>query len=35
MKNTIEYEALILGFQRAIDLNIVILKAIGDLEVVV
>jgi len=33
--NTVEYEALILGLQRAIDLNVVVLKAVGDLEIVI
>lgn len=35
MNNIAEYEALILGLKRAIDLNAAILKAQGDSEIVV
>jgi len=35
MNNTAKYEVLILGLQKSIDLNVSILKAIGDLEIVV
>lgn len=30
MKNTAEYEALVLGLQKDINLNIVVLKVVGD-----
>eukprot|EP00253_Pinus_taeda_P023107 PITA_23107 len=33
--NTTEYEALVLGLQKAINLNVVVLKVAGDLEIVV
>lgn len=33
--NTAEYEELILGIQKAIDLNVVVLKVVGDSEIVV
>lgn len=32
MNNAAEYEALILGLQRAIDLNVAIQKLVGELE---
>lgn len=35
INNTTEYEALILGLQKAIDLNVVVLKVVGDSEIVV
>jgi len=33
--NIAEYEALILGLQKTISLNVVMLKVVGDLEMVV
>jgi len=33
--NVVEYEALVLCLQKAISLNVVILKVVGDLEIVV
>jgi len=33
--NIVEYEALILGLQKAINLNVAALKVVGDLEIVV
>lgn len=30
MKNTVEYEALILGLQKSIDLKFTIMKVVGD-----
>lgn len=33
--NITKYEALILGFQRDINLNIVVLKVVGDYKIVV
>jgi len=35
MNNTIAYEELILGLQKAIDLNATILKVVGHSEIVV
>lgn len=33
--NIVEYEALMLGLQKAISLNVVVLKVVGDLEIMV
>ena len=35
MKNIAKYEALILGLNKAISLNVVLLKVVGDLEIMV
>jgi len=35
MKHTAEYESLILGLQKAINLNVVVLKVVGDSKIVV
>jgi len=35
MKNIIEYKSLMLGLHKAISLNVVTLKVVGDLETVV
>ena len=34
-KNTVEYEALVLGLQKSIDLNVVVLKVVCDCEIMV
>lgn len=33
--NVAEYEALVLGLEKAINLNVVMLKVVGDLDIVV
>lgn len=33
--NTTEYEELVFGLQKSIDLNVVVLKVVGDTEIVV
>ena len=35
MNNVAEYEALVLGLQKSISLNVVMLKVVGDSEIVV
>lgn len=35
MKNTVEYEALVLGLDKAINLIVAVLKVVGDSEIVV
>jgi len=35
MNNIDEYEALMLGLEKSINLNVVVLKVVGDLEIVV